>query len=397
MKDEVRNYLKVSEYNAYIKSVLDNDELLRNVFVLGEVTDLSPRGEHLFFTLKDEYTKMSVVCLGYKRLYQPRRGETVMIMGYPDYYERGGKLSFNAYNIEPVGIGKMHQDLEKLKEKLTYMGYFDVENKKSIPRYPQNICILTSADGAVFFDIFQTIREINNLINITLIDVRVQGEMAEDNIVKNLIEADKMNFDVIILARGGGSFEDLLPFSAEKLIKTIFSMVTPIITAVGHETDTPLCDLVADKRAITPTQAGKIVAYDVEELKADLLQNLNKCSYLVELKYTRLYNKIIALAKRISLKSQLSLNFQSNKLQRKIQVIREKISQKFNVIDNNLQKKISLFDSLNPAKILSKGYFGVTKDNIKVTKIQELEQGDVIRVIGKDCLVQATVNKKENI
>ena len=141
MKEDNRNYLSVSEYNAYIKDLLDSDMLLKNVFVMGEVSDLSPRGDHLFFTLKDEYCKMSVVVLGYRNTYTPKMGETVMVMGTPDYYERGGKLNFNAYNIEPVGLGMLYRKLEELKEKLALLGYFDREHKKSLPKYPQSIGI----------------------------------------------------------------------------------------------------------------------------------------------------------------------------------------------------------------------------------------------------------------
>ncbi len=397
MKEDKRNYLSVTEFNAYIKDLLDSDILLRNVYVIGEVSDLAPRGDHLFFTLKDELSKMSVVALGYKRGYQPKMGERVMVMGYPDYYERGGKLNFNAYNIEPVGLGLLYRKLEELKEKLTLLGYFDAENKKPLPKYAQNIGILSSIDGAVFFDIFQSIRQVNQLCNVTLMDIRVQGEGAVQGIVQALKAADTMGFDLLILARGGGSFEDLLCFSDEEVVKAIYHLSTPIISAIGHETDNPLSDYAADKRAITPTEAGKLAAFDTELLKQDILEKLLLSKKKLEKKFRYQLLKAAGLAKRVGLNCNFVLSTQANKLSKSVNYIAVKTREILTKKEDKLKGLTIALDKLNPAAILAKGYFGITKDNVKVTQIAELEIGDSIALIGADAKAYATVDKKEEL
>ncbi|MGI6213212.1 MAG: exodeoxyribonuclease VII large subunit [Christensenellales bacterium] len=395
MKEDNRNYLSVSEYNAYIKDLLDSDMLLKNVFVMGEVSDLSPRGDHLFFTLKDEYCKMSVVVLGYRNTYTPKMGETVMVMGTPDYYERGGKLNFNAYNIEPVGLGMLYRKLEELKEKLALLGYFDREHKKSLPKYPQSIGILSSIDGAVFFDIFQSIRKINEVCDITLIDIRVQGAGAAQSIIKALKAADTMGFDLLILARGGGSFEDLLCFSDEEVVKTIYRLNTPVISAIGHETDNPLSDYVADARAITPTEAGKMSVYNTAVVKAEIMEKILLCKKKLEKKFRYTLLKVTGSAKRVGFTCGLALNGQIGDLKERLRIISDKAKEGVTAKEAELKLASLAMDKLNPAKVLSKGYFGVTKNDIKVTQIDDLEIGDKIELIGADGKACAVVNSKE--
>lgn len=397
MNEDKRNYLSVSEYNAYIKDLLDNDILLRNVFVMGEVSDLSPRGDHLFFSLKDEYSKMSVVVLGYKNTYEPKMGEKVMVMGYPDYYGRGGKLNFNAYNIEPVGLGRLYRQLEELKEKLSLLGYFDSEHKKALPKYADNICILSSIDGAVFYDIFQSIRAVNEVCNITLIDIRVQGQGAAENIASTLAAADAMSFDLLILARGGGSFEDLLCFSDERIVKAIYNLSTPIISAIGHETDNPLSDYVADKRAITPTEAGRMATYDTDAVKNEILQSLNICKKKLEQKFGYQSLKVINSAKKAGAKSASLLREQSYNLRENLQSVYHSLEEKLLGNEDKIKVAALSLDKLNPAKILSKGYFGINVEDKKITQIADLKIGSQITLIGTDGRAKATVSKKEVI
>ena len=244
-----RNYITVTELNFYLSRIIDAEELLHNMYVLGEVSGCSIHKGKLYCTLKDENAQISIVCFAVDKTYVPENGEQVLMYGTPTYYQKTGKLSFIARRIEPFGKGKLHLELELLKKRLLEEGIFNDAHKTPAPAYTKNLCVVTSLEGAVIQDIYSTIRRYNQLINICIVNVSVQGKSAESEIIKGLELADRGGFDTIILARGGGSFEDLMPFNSEGVVRAIYRMDTYVISAVGHETDVTLCDLVADNRA----------------------------------------------------------------------------------------------------------------------------------------------------
>jgi len=259
------NFITVTQLNNVIKRIFIAEEMLHNIVIVGEISGFKTSGDHAYFALKDENCAIQCNCFYYKKTYIPKEGEQILAKGTVDYYNKIGKLNFNISDIQPYGAGALAQMLEKLKLDLLKKGYFDESHKKPIPKFPKRVCVITSKTGAVIRDIIRTVREVNNKIDIVVRDVKVQGIGAEDDIVQAIREVDPMGFDSIIIARGGGSLEDLMPFNSEKIVYAIYDAITPIISSVGHETDTTLCDLAADIRVPTPTAAGELVAYNVDE------------------------------------------------------------------------------------------------------------------------------------
>ena len=249
--------ISVTELNQTIKSVFFDNSFFNNLYVYGEISGYSVRGGHAYFTLKDKESQIAATIWSVARFgLNIKEGDSVILLGGVDYWTKGGKLSFIAKNIIPMGKGLLFLEFEKLKLKLEEEGLFAEEHKKPIPKYPKKILVITSKDGAVIRDINSTIRKYNPVIDIVVKDVRVQGESAAREIVKAREACDKLNYDVIIIARGGGSLEDLAPFYDENLARAVYNMNTPVISAVGHETDFSICDFVADYRAETPTAAA---------------------------------------------------------------------------------------------------------------------------------------------
>ena len=231
----------VSEVNATIKECVESP-VFQGLEVFGEVSGFKYSGANAYFTLKDKFSQLSCVCFSARRTYNPKDGESVIVRGSISYWTKGGRLSLQATSIEPVGQGMLALEFERLKQKLADEGLFDESHKKPIPAYPKTVLALTSKTGAVIRDIVTTVRRKNPVIDIVVRDVRVQGEGAAHEIASVLKRVDTLNYDVIIIARGGGSLEDLAPFYDEELVRVIYGMKTPVISAVGHETDFSLCD-----------------------------------------------------------------------------------------------------------------------------------------------------------
>ena len=267
------NTISVSEVNATIKACVDSP-IFKGLEVFGEISGFKFSGPHAYFTLKDKESQLSCVCFYAAKTYNPKDGESVICKGSVDYYVKGGRLSLQVSSIQPVGKGLLFLEFERLKAKLLEEGLFDAAHKKPIPKFAKRVLVVTSKTGAVIRDIVTTVRRKNPVIDIVVKDVRVQGEGAGKEIAKVLERVDNLGYDVIIIARGGGSLEDLAPFYDEQLVRTVYKMKTPVVSAVGHETDFSLCDFVADARAATPTAAGELVAYDyyamADELKKDM-------------------------------------------------------------------------------------------------------------------------------
>lgn len=374
------NIIKVSELNNVIKRIFYAEEMLHNITIVGEVSGFKISGQHAYFALKDEESAISCNDFNYQKTYIPKEGEQILVTGTVDYYTKIGKLNFNITKIQPYGAGALAAMLEKLKKDLMEKGYFDQAHKLPIPKFPNRVCVITSKTGAVIRDIITTIRKVNNIIDIVVKDVKVQGIGADIEIVKAIEEVDKLGFDVLIIARGGGSLEDLMPFNSEKIVYAIYNAKTPIISSVGHETDTTLCDLAADIRVPTPTAAGELVGYNVEEY-INYIKDLNN----------RLNNQLTNVVEhaktKLDLQRQRIINAfngvyskNSNKL--------ELFSAKMLLLANNLLKNkehalgnLSVrLDAVNPAKIFSRSYLYAKKDGKNITSIDDLKVKDKIEL-----------------
>lgn len=379
--DGNRNYITVSELNHYLKSIISAEELLQNMLLMGEISGCSQKGGHLYFTVKDEGGQISACYFNYlKQGYIPKEGEKVLLSGSPDYYGKQGRISFLVRKIQPFGQGNLHVKLEELKERLREEGLFEESRKQPIPRYPQNVLVITSRYGAVIRDIYSTVRKYNTVMNLTLYDVRVQGEYAEEDIANALIRCDSLGFDVIILARGGGSFEDLMPFNSELVARTLSMLNTPVISAVGHETDYSISDFVADRRALTPTAAAEMIAFQPNEEVDGYLLRLKQCLKHREKETEEKYMTVKHLCER-----------QKNCLERKLFSVSNKISELKSAMARQMEKLLptrekrlavltECLSANNPARLLQKGYLLAENKKGIVRSAKALREDEMLRL-----------------
>ncbi|MEG2413744.1 MAG: exodeoxyribonuclease VII large subunit [Clostridia bacterium] len=392
----MENILNVSVLNNYIHNVFVAEDLLRNIQVCGEVSGWKIAGGNAFFTLKDENAQISCVAFGASKSYCPRDGESVILRGSVDYYAKAGRISFNVSAIQPLGAGLLALQFEKLKAKLLEKGYFSDEHKKEIPQFCKNVGVITSTTGAVIKDIITTVRKTNKSINLFVYNVKVQGETSAKEIVDALDIMDKLGYDAIIIARGGGSVEDLLPFNNENLVYKIFDCATPIISAVGHETDFTLCDLVSDVRCPTPTASGQLVAYDEKELATRILTIRDKLRKQLARDMQACQSKLDMQKSKI--KSAFYKYYSKNST--KIELIKNKISNGYQNLllnkKNILQQSMITLETCNPIAVMTRGFWIVEKDNFVIAKTQNLKENDKVVLIAVDGKVSATVNNVEN-
>lgn len=388
------NYITVTELNFYLNKLVSGEELLQNIPVLGEVSGISLSGGNMYFTIKDDGAQLQACFFNYAKGYIPTAGEQVLLYGSPDFYARGGRLSFIVNRIEPFGKGKLFAELEKLKQKLAAEGLFDPLRKKPLPKYPLEIGVVTSVSGAVIHDIVCTVRKYNKIINITVINVSVQGEGAPDSICTGLALADRQRFDAVILARGGGSFEDLLPFNNEKVTRAVYNMDTVIISAVGHETDYSLTDFAADVRAMTPTAAAEMLAFDTSELSNEIISRITAAGKALTARTDALHNAAISRTKEIQYICTAKLNAYTRQIKDAVEKAGLLCEAKLSVLDRRTENLLAKLSALNPANLLKKGYFRAMIGNKEIYKIDELSLGDTFRLYGADGTLDAEVVSK---
>ena len=349
-------FVSVTVLTGYIKNIIASEDLLQNISLAGEVSGIRCSGAHAYFTLKDENAQIECCCFGYAKGYLPKSGESVILTGSLDFYQKGGKMTFIAKSIQPLGQGALAVKLEQLKQKLIKAGYFKESHKKAIPKYPSKVCVITARTGAVIRDIVSTIRKKNEIIDIDVYDVKVQGITAVGSMINALKTIDTMGYDVIIIARGGGSLEDLMPFNDESLVYQIFDTNTPVISAVGHETDFTLCDFVSDVRVPTPTAAGELVGYDVEEIKRRVIGLMEMCDRRVKTKLHYAGNSLVQSVRRLVSCNNLVISNNKNKIDMFASNMTNVINNKFTAYEHVIAKLNASLDANNPTKILSRGY-----------------------------------------
>ena len=360
--------ISVTQISTYFKQIFDAEELLQNISVFGEVSDFSLSRGVAYFSLKDENALLSCVCFGADNLVSVRNGDKVIVRGTPKYYVKGGKLNFNVNKISPFGTGNLFEQFLKLKQDLENEGLFDDKNKKTIsPQNIKRIGVVTSETGAVIQDIINVVTRRNPFVDIILYPVKVQGYNAELDIVKGInFFSDYPNVDVVIVARGGGSLEDLKPFNSEIVARAVFACAKPLISAVGHETDFTIIDFVSDLRAPTPSVAAELATENVENKKQKFIDKMKR---------------IIRTENDIFVKSE-------NKILRNI----EKIISNAESFSNNIEYALNLkqlrLDKLNPKQILKLGYAKVMKEGKVITRAKQIEPSSKLKIIFADGTVE---------
>ena len=376
----------VTELNDFVKTLLDNNENLKNVFVTGEISNFKNHySGHMYMTIKDEGGAIKAVMFSSyaSRLkFVPENGMKVIILGSVSLYSKDGSYQLYITDMQPDGIGALNLAYEQLKEKLSKEGLFNQENKKPIPVFPQKIGVATAPDGAAVRDIFSILKRRFPLAEIVFCPVAVQGASAAPEIA-NAIKFfnEKSACDVLIIGRGGGSLEDLWAFNEEIVARAIFESEIPVVSAVGHETDFTIADFVADLRAPTPSAAAELAVPDIIELKSDLLGLKQHLTVLIKnrLNFEREY--LDNAEKRLSILSP------SNKImnsRQEISNLYEKIAGSIELKLNKEKSKISVLsgklNSLNPLEVLSRGYAISYKDDSPVTSVKSVKNGDNIKV-----------------
>ena len=301
MKNDI---LSVSDLNHIIASVISDDEGLSHVKVSGEISNIKYHSSgHIYFTLKDSSSVLPAVmfrsAVSSGLSFRMGDGDKVVVTGSIEVYEAGGKYQLYARKVERSGEGELYRRFEELKKALSEEGMFAEEYKKPIPPFAQNIGIVTAPTGAVIHDIIRNARRRNPYVNLYLMPVKVQGEGAAEDIAEGIARLDCMGLDIIIVARGGGSLEDLFAFNEEVVARQIFFSNTPIVTGIGHEPDFTIADFVADKRASTPTAAAELSVFSFEEFADDLSERKRELKKVLLDKLSKLKKEISSYERQV--------------------------------------------------------------------------------------------------
>ncbi|MHA8111059.1 exodeoxyribonuclease VII large subunit [Lactobacillaceae bacterium Melli_B4] len=428
-------YLTVSALNSYIKRKFDVDPYLGRVFVTGEISNFRNRpNSHQYFALKDEQNKINVVMWKNafaKVKFRPEDGMKVFAVGRVSVYPPTGSYQLYIERMQPDGIGELYQAYEQLKQRLNTEGLFAMEHKQRLPIFPKRIAVITSKSGAVIEDIITTTRRRDPIVQLVLFPAIVQGDQAADDLVRQIERVNQIgDFDTLIIGRGGGSIEDLWPFNEERVARAIYNSRIPVISSVGHETDTTIADLVADQRAATPTAAAEIAVPKLSDvllaIKNDQERLLNSFrNYLqryqqrlnhIQSSYVfqqpdRLYDTYIQevdnLTSRLTNAYQNQLNYDQNRLQQLVYNLRyHSPMQQINTANNQLslmqqrmvnamdnlfandqnefKKLVNALNHLSPLEIMGRGYSYVSKDDHVISKASDLQLNDQIKLSFND-------------
>ena len=378
--------ITVSDLNQYIKNKIADDEYLNNILIKGEISNFKNHYTgHMYFTLKDENSLIKCIMFksyAQKLNFMPKDGMKVFIFGEVSVFERDGIYQIYAKAMEEDGLGDLYTKFQKLKNKLEEQGLFDEEHKMPIPKMPKIIGVLTSQTGSVIRDIINVSTRRNPNVVIRLYPVPVQGEGAAEKIAEGIeyMNRNKLS-DVIIIARGGGSLEDLWPFNEEILAHSIYNSEIPIISAVGHETDFTIADFVADLRAPTPSAAAELAVPDIYEVKQKIIiyQNRLRTALLKKVQIMKLrYQKSISsfVFKEPTRRIQENYIRIDNQTKRMENLIKEKLGEE----TKKYTKLIATLDAYSPLKTLTRGY-SITQKEGKIIKTQsELKKGDIVQI-----------------
>lgn len=393
----------VTEINNYIKSLLDNEATLRNVQIVGEVSNFKryPSG-HCYFTLKDSGAVLKCVMFRGKAMsmkFEPQNGDTVLAIGRITVYERDGVYQLYTDMLLPQGVGDLMVAYEKLKAKLEAEGLFASERKQALPMNPKTVGIITSPVGAAVRDVITVSRRRNRGIKLLLFPVKVQGEGAAKEIARAISFFNKHNLaDVLIVGRGGGSIEELWAFNEEETVRAVAASAIPIVSAVGHETDFTLCDFAADKRAATPSQAAELAVADAEGYIM-MVENLSRrCRNLMttrleqeEYRLDRAKNSwALKDPERIFADGALRTDAAYTKLVSKMDSLLKQSRHSFEL-------QAARLDNLSPLAVLARGYSVTQKEDYKVvTSIEQVRWGEeLITTVGDGKIVSVVQSVEE--
>lgn len=397
----MKNVYTVKQVNSYIKNMFTQDFMLNRIYVKGEVSNLKYHTSgHIYFSLKDESGTIACVMFAGSRSglsFRMEEGQQIIVLGVVDVYARDGKYQLYARKIVRDGVGLLYERFELLKKELQEMGMFAPEYKQKIPKYIRRLGVVTAPTGAAVRDIINITKRRNPFVQIILYPALVQGEGASESIVKGIhaLEAEKV--DVMIVGRGGGSMEDLWAFNEEAVARAVFDCSVPVISAVGHETDTTIIDFVADLRAPTPSAAAELAVYDFMEMKKNLKLREERLLHFMQLILERKRQKLEQYSLRMrAYHPQQRLNEQrqftadaENRLRREMMRRLEQEKYRLGLMAERLK-------GLSPLEKLSQGYAYVENSSgANVRTVSNVKQGEQITVYVTDGRIRAEVTGVE--
>ena len=417
----MRNVYTVKQVNAYIKNMFTQDFMLNRIYIKGEVSNCKYHTSgHLYFSLKDESGTIACVMFAGQRSglsFRMREGQQVIVLGSVSVYERDGRYQVYAKEIVLDGEGLLYERFLQLKKELEEMGMFAPEYKKPVPRYVKKIGVVTAPTGAAIRDIINISRRRNPYVQIVLYPALVQGEGAAGSIVQGIRKLEEQQVDVMIVGRGGGSIEDLWAFNEEAVARAVFECSVPVISAVGHETDTTIIDYVADLRAPTPSAAAELAVYDYHQLeevmqsyREHLQRSMRKKTEFAMLrlsKYETRFGYLSPAGRILSMRQQLAeyeekipammkKRIEENRLQ--CEKTGEEISRKMqqNLIEkrHQFEVRIERMKGLSPLAKLNQGFSYVQGPKGTVKKVADVKQGDEICIYVTDGHFKAQVEKE---
>ncbi len=393
----------VAQVNNYIKNMFSQDFLLSRIYVRGEVSNCKYHTSgHIYFSLKDESGTLSCVMFAGQRkglAFTIKEGQHVTIFGSINVYERTGSYQLYAREIVLEGTGRLYEEFEKLKRELEEMGMFAAEYKQPIPRYIRRLGIVTAPTGAAVQDIRNIAFRRNPYVQLILYPALVQGEGAADSIVRGIETLDRLGVDVMIVGRGGGSIEDLWAFNEEKVARAIFDCQTPVISAVGHETDTTIADFVADLRAPTPSAAAELAVADVRETINQLGSYRQQFDQMLFYRLEQYRNRLEQLRNRLLHAEPRQQIFEKRmRLSDFENQLRQAMEDKLHWCQNQLALYIERFHGLSPILKLQQGYsYTEGPDGRVVTGIRQVVEGDRLRIHVTDGIYTAEVKERQEI
>ena len=382
----MNNVYSVTQVNLYIKNMFVRDYTLSNIYVKGEVSNCKYHTSgHIYFTLKDGQGQIACVMFAGQRSglkFQMKEGQSVVALGSISVYERDGKYQLYAKEIILDGSGYLYEKYEELKNNLEREGLFDSNHKKPIPVYAKKVGIVTAKTGAALQDIINISSRRNPYVQLILYPAQVQGEGAAATVVKGIKALDKLGVDTIIIGRGGGSIEDLWAFNEEMVARAIYECNTPIISAVGHETDTTIADFVSDLRAPTPSAAAELAVYDIRKYNADL-ETLNRAlNYQMQRKIVWFKNRLKQLSMKLEYSSPI---YQVRQKRQNLMDIEERLSKLIDIILTKKKHQLEIYaerlEGLSPLKKLSKGYaLVVNSSNEVMNRLEKTKVGELLQI-----------------
>ena len=398
-----QNVYSVGQVNTYIKNMFGQDYLLNRLYVKGEVSNCKYHTSgHVYFSLKDETGAIACVMFASQRSnmkFRLAEGQKVIVLGSVKVYERDGKYQLYANEIVLDGVGLLYERFQALKKELEEMGMFSHEYKKPIPKYCKRVGVVTAPTGAAIRDIMNISMRRNPYVQLILYPALVQGEMAAPSIVKGIEALDKLGLDVIIVGRGGGSMEDLWAFNEEMVARAIFHCQTPIISAVGHETDTTIADYVSDLRAPTPSAAAELAVFNLREV----IEKQQSCKMRMD---QAMRNKIHIIRKELETYELLIRALSpAQQLLEKRNLAADLANQLELIMKNNLREKrfllqmyIEKLNGLSPLKKLNQGYsFVADEKGSAVTSIDHVQENDELTIHVTDGAIKTKVIEKKGI